>query len=102
MSVVLITGCSSGLGKLAALEFARRGDRAYASMRDLGKSQPLVSAARAEDLDIETIQLDVTQSPSIDAAVERILDQEGRIDVLVNNAGMFAVGPIEYFSDPRP
>ena len=88
MSVVLITGCSSGLGKLAALEFARRGDRVYASMRDLGKSQPLVSAARAEDLDIETIRLDVTQSPSI--------------DVLVNNAGMFAVGPVEYFSDPRP
>ncbi len=99
MSVVLITGCSSGFGKLAALEFARRGDRVYASMRDLSKSQPLLSDAAKEGLEIDTIRLDVTEPSSIDAAVKQILDQAGRIDALVNNAGVVALGPVEYFSD---
>ena len=99
MSVVLITGCSSGFGKLAAIEFARRGDTAFASMRDLAKAGALRDAAAAAGVSVEILQLDVTDRASVDAAVANVVQQAGRIDVLVNNAGIGAVGPTEEFDD---
>ena len=99
MSVVLITGCSSGFGKLAALEFARRGDTVFASMRDTKKSGPLLEEAKAAGVTVEVIPLDVTDRTSAEAAVSEVLRQAGRIDVLVNNAGVGTHGPIEDFDD---
>ena len=60
MSVVLITGCSSGFGKLTALEFARNGNKVYATMRDTSQAKSLLSSAKANDLDINILALDVT------------------------------------------
>jgi NAD(P)-dependent dehydrogenase (short-subunit alcohol dehydrogenase family) len=95
VSVVLITGCSSGFGLEAALAFARHGDTIYATMRDLAKGDKLLERARAEDLDIELLALDVDDEVSVAAAVRSVEDRHGAIDVLVNNAGVDFTGAVE-------
>ena len=99
MAAVLITGCSSGFGLLTALHFARKGDTVYASMRNTAKSGELEQAKQAESLPIEVVQLDVTDDQSVESAVRQVIDAAGRIDVLVNNAGIGAHGPIEETDD---
>jgi NAD(P)-dependent dehydrogenase (short-subunit alcohol dehydrogenase family) len=99
MSVVLITGCSSGFGKLAAVAFARRGDAVFASMRNLDRAQSLRDAASAASVAVDVMQLDVTDRGSVEAAVAAVYKKAGRIDVLVNNAGVGAVAPTEEFED---
>ena len=99
MANVLITGCSSGFGKLAALEFARRGDTVYASMRNLERSDALRREAAAEGLEVECLRLDVTDPKTIQAAIDQIGRDAGGVDVLVNNAGVVTLGPIEYVHD---
>jgi NAD(P)-dependent dehydrogenase (short-subunit alcohol dehydrogenase family) len=99
MSIVLITGCSTGFGKLAAIEFARRGDTVFASMRDTGRSAPLLDAARAAGVALEVVPLDVTDAASVEGAVRDVLGRAGHIDVLVNNAGVGIHGPIEHAAD---
>ena len=93
--VVLITGCSSGIGLETALAFARRGDTTVASMRNLAKADPLMKQAADEGLAIELVQLDVTDDTSVEAAVAEVERRHGAIDVLVNNAGVGYDGPIE-------
>ena len=95
MSVILITGASSGFGKLTALAFARQGDTVYATMRDPKKGYRLQDAASAENLHINPLALDVTDTASIHAAVKNVLAAEERIDVLVNNAGIHIPGALE-------
>jgi NAD(P)-dependent dehydrogenase (short-subunit alcohol dehydrogenase family) len=92
--VVLITGCSSGFGLACAIGFARRGDQVVATMRDPARAGELRGAAG-----ITVRQLDVTQADSIQRAVEDTLRDHGRIDVLVNNAGIGAVGALEMVPD---
>ena len=99
MATVLITGCSSGFGKLAALEFARRGDKVYASMRNKSKAGALEDAAKAEKLEINVVELDVTKAASAERGVKDVISQAGRLDVLVNNAGIGTHGPIEDYDD---
>ena len=99
MSVILITGCSSGFGLLTALHFARKGDTVYASMRNTSKAGELEKACRAEDLKIDVVQLDVTDEESVTRAVKHVMDGAGRIDVLVNNAGLAHLGPMEETED---
>jgi len=94
MATVLITGCSSGFGELAAITFADHGHRVFASMRTPGKSEAL--NARPE---IEQLALDVTSSDSVDAAVAHVLASAGGIDVLVNNAGIEVFGSVHLFAD---
>lgn len=99
MNVCLITGTSTGIGEAAALSFARAGYRVYATMRNLAKSEPLKQAAAEEDLPVTVIQLDVTDLASISRAVGEVLEAEGRIDVLVNNAGLGAACPVETYPE---
>ena len=99
MAVVLITGCSSGFGKLAALEFARRGDNVFASMRNTSKAETLQEAANAEKLDVAIVELDVTKTESSNRAVKDVIARAGRLDVLVNNAGIGTHGPVEDYDD---
>src|SRR5438067_7871606 len=84
MAVVLITGCSSGFGKLAALELARRGDNVFASMRNIAKACPLQDAIKAEHLDVSGVELDVRKTESANRAVKDVLARARPIDVLVN------------------
>jgi NAD(P)-dependent dehydrogenase (short-subunit alcohol dehydrogenase family) len=95
MAVVLITGCSSGFGLATALAFARRGDRVWATMRNLADSGDLSAAAEAEHREIATLPLDVTDGAAVESAVGHVLEAEGHIDVLVNNAGVAHMGAVE-------
>jgi NAD(P)-dependent dehydrogenase (short-subunit alcohol dehydrogenase family) len=99
MDVCLITGTSTGIGEAAALNFARAGYRVYATMRNLAKSGPLKEAVAAEDLPVTVVQLDVTDQASVDRAVGEVLEAEGKIDVLVNNAGLGAACPVETYPE---
>ena len=101
MSVVLITGCSSGFGLEAALAFARRGDTVCATMRSLAKADALKERAAADGLTVHVFQLDVTDPASIARAVSEVVAAHGRIDVLVNNAGVAYNGAVETISVDR-
>ncbi|MFM7349244.1 MAG: SDR family oxidoreductase [Erythrobacter sp.] len=95
---VLITGCSSGFGRLAAELLARQGARVFATMRRLPRSEAkeLRDLADAEALDLHVVACDVTDDKQVAAAVaeaERI--NGGPLDVLVNNAGIGITSPIE-------
>jgi NAD(P)-dependent dehydrogenase (short-subunit alcohol dehydrogenase family) len=94
MSNVLITGCSTGFGELAALTFADHGHRVFATMRTPGKSARLNART-----DIEQLALDVSDSASVDAAVAEVIARAGGIDVLVNNAGIEVLGAVHLLSD---
>jgi len=93
--VVLITGCSSGIGLETALELARNHYKVYATMRNLSKKTEIKKKANSEDLEIECIGLDVNDENSVKNAVLTVLEKEGRIDVLINNAGYGIIGSIE-------
>jgi len=86
--VVLITGCSSGIGHALATEFKKQGHRPYATARQLESLKQL----KAEGF--ETEQLDVTDPGSIEMAIARVIEREGRLDMLVNNAGFNIFGPV--------
>ena len=94
--VVLITGCSSGIGRAAARRFAAEGFRVYASMRRPEAAAELRAEAAASNWALFTPALDVTSDASVDAAVSALLAETGgRLDVLVNNAGYYLLGPVE-------
>jgi len=95
MSVVLVTGSSSGIGLATALHFGRLGDEVYAGVRNLSTATELAGAIEAEKLAIRPITLDVDDPVSVTRAVGEVLARSGRVDVLVNNAGMGGGGPIE-------
>lgn len=95
MATVLITGCSSGFGLLTAVELARRGDRVFASMRDLARATALETALKEAGAEAELVQLDVLDDASAAAAVAGVLERAGGVDVLVNNAGIARIGPLE-------
>ncbi len=96
---ILVTGASSGFGKLTAETLARAGHRVFAGMRDPnGKN-----AAARDDLlskggSLEVVELDVTSDASVDAAVALMDGRAGGIDVVVNNAGIAGLGMIESFT----
>jgi NAD(P)-dependent dehydrogenase (short-subunit alcohol dehydrogenase family) len=87
-SVVLISGCSSGIGLALAREFASRGCRVFATAR----KPEVIENLKQEGM--ETAALDVTSQESIDACLAGVLSKAGRIDVLVNNAGYALIGPM--------
>lgn len=85
--VVLITGCSTGLGLATAVLFAQNGYKVYATMRKLQKKDVLLKLAESANVHVHIDQLDVTDTDSVEACVQRILSAEGKIDILINNAG---------------
>jgi NAD(P)-dependent dehydrogenase (short-subunit alcohol dehydrogenase family) len=98
--VVLITGSSTGFGRLMAETFARHGYRVFATMRGIdGKNakaaQELRTLAEKESLWLRPLDLDVTDDVSMERAVAQAIEQVSRIDVLVNNAGYGIVGITE-------
>src|ERR671924_545924 len=93
--VALVTGSSSGIGYETSLMLARNGFITYATMRNLNKSDNIKLAAIKENLPIHITELDVTDGASVKNAVQSILSETGRIDVLVNNAGYVLNGAFE-------
>ena len=99
MTVVLVTGCSTGFGLLTVVELARRGDRVFATMRDPARADGLRAALHAagDGLgdDVEVVALDVTDDDSVRAAVTHASTSAGRLDAVVNNAGIAAGAAVE-------
>jgi NAD(P)-dependent dehydrogenase (short-subunit alcohol dehydrogenase family) len=93
--VAVVTGSSSGIGYETSLTLARNGFLTYATMRNLNKSENVKLAATKENLPLHIIQLDVNDDTSVKNAVQKILSETGRIDVLVNNAGYGLNGAFE-------
>src|SRR5208283_3138217 len=90
--VVVVTGASTGFGRLIAETLARRKYRVFATMRDLsGRNAPAAAEIRAltarESLLLEPLEIDVTDDASVEQGVNEVIARAGRIDVLVNNAG---------------
>ena len=92
--VAMVTGCSSGFGLLIAIELAKSGYHVVATMRDLGRNQRLLQAAKDSGVEkqIDLRRLDVTECDHLVTAVPNIIRDYGRIDVLVNNAGYALAG----------
>jgi len=95
--IVLCTGCRSGFGLLIAITAARAGHTVYAGLRDLETSADLVK--QAGDLDVRPVQLDVTDAEQRESVVQEIIDEHGRLDALINNAGVALGGFIEQIAE---
>src|SRR5215472_15131643 len=94
---ILITGASTGFGRDTAETLARAGHAVFASMRDpQGKNRDNADLLRKQG--IEVVDLDVTADTSVERAVKEVLQRVGRIDVLVNNAGIASAGVTEAFT----
>jgi NAD(P)-dependent dehydrogenase (short-subunit alcohol dehydrogenase family) len=101
--VVVVTGASSGFGRLSANAVARSGDTVYASMRETsGRNAPQVAElqkfAKDNKIDLRAIELDVQSQESVDRAVAKIISTHGHIDVVIHNAGHMVFGPAEAFT----
>lgn len=99
MKKILITGCSSGFGLLAAKHFAKKGEHVFASMRNVtGKNNFIAESlrlfAQKNNYKLDVVELDVLSDESVQTAINALPD----IDVLINNAGAGYGGPIESFT----
>jgi NAD(P)-dependent dehydrogenase (short-subunit alcohol dehydrogenase family) len=100
---ILVTGASSGFGAMTVRALADAGHRVYAGIRNTAdRNRPAVDQAaqyaHEHGVDLRSIELDVSDQASVDAAVEAIIAESGRIDVLVHNAGHMVLGPLEAFT----
>lgn len=102
-NVIVITGASSGFGALAAQALAKAGHTVYASMRDTtGHNAAQVDEAKRfsseNNVDLRPIELDVLSEESVNAAIQKIVADNGRLDVVIHNAGHMVFGPAEAFT----
>ncbi|WP_034260852.1 SDR family oxidoreductase [Actinospica robiniae] len=101
--VVVITGAGSGFGALSARALAAAGHTVYAGMRaTTGRNAERVAEtaayAKEHGVDLHTVELDVLSQQSADAAIAKIVEEQGRLDVVVHNAGHMVIGPTEAWS----
>ena len=101
--VIVITGGSSGFGALAARALANTGHTVYASMREITtRNAAQVEAAKKyasdNNVDLRTVELDVASQESADKAIQQIIADNGRLDVVIHNAGHMVFGPAEAFT----
>jgi len=101
--IIMITGASSGFGALIARALAKAGHTVYASMRETqGRNAPQVEEAKRfakdNDVDLRAIELNVSSQESCDAAMQEIIVKNGRLDVVIHNAGHMVFGPAEAFT----
>ncbi|HNP35932.1 MAG TPA: SDR family NAD(P)-dependent oxidoreductase [Woeseiaceae bacterium] len=99
MAIVVITGSNSGFGLAAALAFARNGDTVVATMRDPTRATTLREALAAEELEADVRSLDVTKAGTFADFFSGVVRDHGRVDVLVNNAGILRPGALEDISE---
>jgi len=92
--VILITGASSGIGREAAILLGKQGHRVYAGARRLDRMADLADLAGPAG-GVSAVEMDVSETDDNERAVNQVIDGEGRIDVLINNAGFGLYGPVE-------
>ena len=97
--IVLITGCSSGFGMISSARLSSLGYTVYASMRDLSKNNDLKVELDRRDTNCHMIELDVRDDTSIQKTINTIADNEGQLDILINNAGYGIGGFFEDLSE---
>ena len=102
-SVVVITGASSGFGALTARELAKAGHTVYAGMRETtGRNAPQVEEVRRfateNHADLRAVEMDVQSQDSVDKSLQTIVAEQGRLDVVIHNAGHMVFGPAESFT----
>lgn len=85
--VVVVTGVSSGIGRTTAEQFAARKCKVFGTVRNLAKTKPIPG--------VELVEMDVRDEASVKRGIQFVIDKAGRIDVLVNNAGVSLVGSVE-------
>ena len=102
-NIIVVTGASSGFGLMAAQKLAQAGHIVYAGMREsAGRNAPQAAAARTfssdHQVDLRPIEMDVSSQSSVDQAIARIVTDDGRLDVVIHNAGHMVFGPAEAFT----
>ena len=95
---VLITGASSGIGKVAALYLAEKGYPVIGTSRSMARLADLQAEASKGDLPVTPVELDINSDEHVDRVLPRLIEEHGAIDVLVNNAGYGLWGPVEHLS----
>ena len=103
VQTILVTGSNSGFGRLMVETLARRGYIVFAGMRAIaGRNAPAADELRAlaerDQLALRSIELDITDDASVEQAIRSVIDATGRLDVVVNNAGVAYGGPLEAFT----
>jgi len=98
---VIISGASSGIGLAAAVIFAKNGWKTFAGVRTDSKKKDIVEAAKANHVEqlLNPVELDVTKTESVVAAVKHVLSSTGHIDLVVNNAGYGVFGAVETLTE---
>jgi NAD(P)-dependent dehydrogenase (short-subunit alcohol dehydrogenase family) len=102
-NIIVVTGASSGFGLMAAQALAKAGHTVYASMREItSRNAPQAAAVKKysaeHGVDLRPIELDVGSEPSVEAAIGKIITENGRLDVVIHNAGHMVFGPAEAFT----
>ena len=100
---ILVTGSNSGFGRLIVETLAHQGYQVFAGMRALAERNASAAAelrvlAQREGLTLHPVEIDVTDDASVEQAIARIIGQTGRLDIVVNNAGVSYSGPLEAFT----
>jgi len=101
MTIALVTGTSSGIGLATAVTLARGGHTVIATMRNLESAGKLQKIVAAEKLPVSLAVLNVDDDASVESAMGKVLAEHGRLDVLVNNAGIGGGGSVEECSMAR-
>ena len=101
--VIVITGASSGFGALTARALAKAGHTVYAGIRETqGRNAAQVATAAAfakeNGVDLRTVELDVASNASVEAGIAVVIAEQGRVDIIIHNAGHMSFGPAEAFT----
>ena len=94
-NITVVTGANSGIGRATALHLAERGDLVYGTVRDKAKAAKLLAMAEERGVEVLLVELDIADDDSVRDGMAEILDATGRVDVLVNNAGVGGTGVVE-------
>src|SRR5882762_8866460 len=101
--IIVVTGASSGFGAMTVRDLADAGHTVYAGIRDTAGRNATATAAALDyatehAVDLRVVEMDVSDQTSVDAAIARVAQEQGHIDVVVHNAGHMVTGPAEAFT----
>jgi NAD(P)-dependent dehydrogenase (short-subunit alcohol dehydrogenase family) len=94
-AVAVVTGANSGIGRAIAVHLASKGYRVFGTVRRIASAEKMQAMAAAAGAEVELVEMDVADDTSVRTGIADVLDQAGRIDVLVNNAGIGGNGVVE-------